>query len=296
MVKSSITVKRFAKILFQVISFSAVFAILTMMVGAPYFDVTMRSAIKACLGIVGGYWFINAYIGLMMLVPFLNAMIRGLNRKQHLIGIIVLIAMTSLFPTYMHIPTYVGWLGVFIALYLTAAYFQLYGVPDFKRRGIMCALLFVLSGTIVGIYMANVFCTGFKPLMYSLLIDRQSLPVIMISVLLFAIFVKTSIRNSRIINYAAASTLGVYLFHEHPLMRDFIWQTCLHTKEAASGAFPMLHCVGSIACVYVAGTLVDVVWRHTLGHLYRPSEQYVILPIYTPLKQMANRFLQKVIG
>ena len=296
MVQSRISMTKISKLLFQIISFSSVFVILAMVVGAPFFEVTIRSALKSSLGVFGGYWFINAYVGLMMLVPFLNAMIKNMDKKNHLLCIIVLIMMSSFLPTYMHIPTYVGWLGLFVVLYLIAAYFRLYGVPSYKIKSIMLALSLVLLGTIGSICITSRYCAILKPFMYSLLIDRQALPIIIISVLIFAVFVRLHVSYSKIINYAAASTLGVYLFHEHPLMRDFIWQKVLHTAEAPFCQSPVLHCIGSIIGVYVVGTIAHIIWQQTIGRLYAPAERFVIIPIYTRMKKWGNGIIQRIIN
>lgn len=54
----------------------------------------------------------------------------------------------------------------------------------------------------------------------------------------------------------AAASFGVYLLHEHIEIR-YVWPRWLLVKEAWETPFFLLHWIGSIICVYLAGTLVD---------------------------------------
>lgn len=235
----------------------------------------------------------------MLLIPFLNSLIHHINQKQHILCIISLVSLSCLLGTYLHIPTYCDQLSLFVSLYMIAAYIRLYGIQKWTKRGLLLALLSVFIGTIVCIYVASaIYAISNSEYLYFTLYNfaasKNSLPTLLISILLFALVLKFDCGTSRVINFLASCTLGVYLFHEHPLMRDFIWQKVFHTAEAPFGEHPFLHCIGAILGIYIAGTIVDIIWQQTVGRLYAPTEKYVIMPIYTRVKKCGNRAIQYI--
>ncbi len=299
MAKSKITISKISKVLFHTISYAAILSSIAYFFGPPHFDINLKNVIKSALGITGSYWFINTYIGLMLIVPFLNVLVHHLSHKQHTLCIASLFLLTSFIPTYFHIPTYCSQLCFFILLYMIAAFIRTLNLQRLSKWKLIALLSAISTATIAWIYSANIAFKLFESeyLYQTLLyfaVTKESLPVILISILIFLICIKSNIGSSRIINFLASCTLGVYLFHEHPLMRDFIWQKVLHTAEAPFCEHPIIHCIGSILGIYIAGTIVDIIWQQTVGRLYAPIEHYIIMPIYTRVKKWGNRLIQYI--
>lgn len=287
---------KITKVLFHTISYAAILSLIAFSVGEPLFDVNLKQIAKVSLGVMGTYWFINTYIGLMLLVPFLNVLIHRISQKQHLLCIGALASLACVFTSHFHIPTYCGQLCLFVTLYMIAAYLRLNNLNHWSKSKLALVLIGVMVVTIALIYTASISYVHFKSeyiyfTLYNFAASKESLPVLLISILIFLIFIKSDIGSSRVINFLASCTLGVYLFHEHPLMRDFIWQKVLHTAEAPFGEHPVLHCIGAIFGIYIAGTIVDIIWQQTVGRLYAPTEKYIIMPIYSRVKKWGNKVI-----
>lgn len=294
MVNGTISMPKLARLIYQVISFASIISILAYGVGNPLFDVSLVETIKSGVGIQGGYWFINAYLVLMPMVPFLNILVHKMSRKEHLVLIYTLVGLCCILPEYVRIPTYCNPIGLFVLLYIIAAYIRLYEVELFAGNRLMVLLFCAIVFSAAIIYMAPVVASicHSEFVYYRIrhyMVCKEGIPVLIISLLMFMCCLRLRIGKNRVINYIAASTLGVYLFHEHPLMRDFIWQKCLHTRDSVHGDSPVLHCVVAISVVYIAGTIADIVWRYSIGRLYTPVERFLLLPGYNHVKNWARR-------
>ena len=236
-----------------------------------------------------------------LVVTLLNILAKNINNKQHIFCILLLVMLTCFLRTYLHIPTYCGQLCLFVALYMIAAYVRIYGLQRWQKKDILLTLAIISMVTVAHIYATNkIYAWLGSDYLYNTLVNfaisKESLPVLLISVLLFTLFLKCNFGRSKFINYLATCTLGVYLFHEHPLMRDFIWQKLLHTADASFGEHPFLHCIGAIVGIYIAGTLFDIIWQQPIGRLYHPLEHYIIQPIYIRVKKLGNDIIQSIIG
>ena len=109
------------------------------------------------------YWFINMYIFLYLLSPFINKLLRNLSLKEHKQLIIVLFIMLSILPHLaLHTTlTNTGYtISNFVMLYIIGAYFGKYKLKDnyhFKNYSnskyqfiIGCLLLFSIFLSFVG--------------------------------------------------------------------------------------------------------------------------------------------------
>lgn len=302
MVKSCISMPRIAKVLFHVISYAAILSAIAFFIGPPFFDVNLQLMLKSCLGIGGtrSYWFINAYLSLMLLVPFLNILVHQITKKQHLLCICSLTALASVFPACFLIPTYCGKICLFMALYMVAAYLRLYPLLELTKRKLVYVGAAVLLIILAFLGAANIAFEYFhSEYVSSILINsatsQESILMLLVAIPIFILFLIINVGSSRIVNFLASCTLGVYLFHEHPLMRDFIWQKVLHTAYAPYGEHPILHCIGAILGIYIVGTLVDIIWQQTIGRLYAPTERFIIMPIYSQMKKWGKGIIQRII-
>lgn len=62
----------------------------------------------------------------------------------------------------------------------------------------------------------------------------NKITVIIISINLFLIFLNVNIRSNKIINEISKSTFGVYLIHEHYLMRMFLWEKLFNASKISN--------------------------------------------------------------
>ena len=64
--------------------------------------------------------------------------------------------------------------------------------------------------------------------------------------------------------FAAQGTFGVYLLHEHSLLR-YLWPKWFKVEEISQTPLFILHLLGTILAVFAVGILVDFVRRLIFG-------------------------------
>lgn len=158
-------------------------------------------------------WYIEMYIGLFILIPFLNLAYHGLSgQKQKLVLIISCIFMTSI-PLKI-IPDW--WTGIYpITYYFVGCYLKEYGMPISRGK---CALL--LPASIVLIGSLNFYlCRGVQ-FKWGIWQSYGSILVAVMTVLFFGIFAGSKAINHKLekvrggakcLRYLSELTLGAYL-------------------------------------------------------------------------------------
>ena len=277
------TLEKLSRLIFQVISFSAIISIIVFFTKYGQEQYSIGAFIKASAGIMGNYWFINSYIALLIFSPFLNSFLRKLEKKEHFYFIIVLITLNYLLPQ-LRIPTNMGNTCLFVTLYSIAAFFRLYqNSIHISLRSAILSFSALLVLDILLIWSTQVY--GFMAILSPFIVGHSSIILLLLSMSFFIIFAKIHINYSRIINYFGASTLGIYLFHEHAFSRTLLWGKILHCPEAPFGDTPYIHCVSAILLVFTAGIVADMIYRHTISYLHTPFFNYIVSPITTTVKR-----------
>lgn len=168
-----------------------------------------------------GYaWYVEMYIGLFLLIPFLNILYDSLNTKRKKqILILSLISMCSIYPiiNYINIdgvkleiiPDWWSKIYPFI-YYFIGAYINEYKIEINKKKGIIIFILILLIETILSyIYnYNNKFSSDF-------LGGYNSLQTIVISTIFFLLLYKVNIKNKitlKIITNISKLSLDIYLF------------------------------------------------------------------------------------
>jgi len=87
----------------------------------------------------------------------------------------------------------------------------------------------------------------------------NKITVIIISINLFLIFLNVNIRSNKIINEISKSTFGVYLIHEHYLMRMFLWEKLFNASKISNSLKLIMYGVLATFLVYVMCTIIDFI-------------------------------------
>jgi len=223
----------------------------------------------------GHYWFATVYVLLFAVSPFLNAAVAKMSREQHRACIVVLLIVFSVWNTFlpMTVPMTdregmdIAW---FICVYMIAAYLRKY--PEvLKAKKPVMVLGYVVSSIVI--FLAGILLLwvdevfgklgGYAINWYA----YNSLPVLIGSVCLFVVFLKTEIKSipfGRIINTLAGTTFGIYLIHEHRYLR-YLWPQWLHTTENASQPWMILHLIGSVLLVFAACACIELLRKWLFG-------------------------------
>lgn len=217
------------------------------------------------------YWFVTAYVVLMLLVPFLNAGIRHMSQKQ-------LAFSTALLTIYQTVPksvlpvkftddeagNHVLWM---VCLYLIAAYIRKYGIPFFSslKKSLAFYVVSVLSifGSLLVMRVVYFKLDAFgESLNFGY--HYNHIFCLFASVSLFYVFKHWEFKDcvvSRLLGKAAPYTFGVYLIHEHILVRD-LWPQWLMVAPVDHIAIFLFHLIWKVSLVLAVGLVLD--WLRAL--------------------------------
>ena len=265
-----------AQILFYSWIITVIYAIATK--GAFNFENGIYDWIPLIMPVTGShYWFATVYILLYIFFPFLNKGINAMEKKQLKGIIIAALAVFSIWNTFLPFTQPltdregmdICW---FACLYLIAAYIRKYP-EDFKLQRWMYFLFFALSSLLVfvlgkGLLLADSFIGklgGYAKNFY----PYNSFFILFASVCLFIFVVKAGEKTcpnwiAKTVLFAAQGTFGVYLLHEHSLLR-YLWPKWFKVEEISQTPLFILHLLGTILAVFAVGILVDFVRRMIFG-------------------------------
>lgn len=151
-----------------------------------------------------GAWFVINYVVLYLLIPYINVIIKNINKKQYIILIIISILFFSIWPTFVSGTTVKdGGYGIinFIMLYLIGSYISKYK-PNIKKY--ICFLIYILMTIITYLISVNIIKIHAYTYAYNTIFT------IIGAVSLFLMFSKFEI-SSEIINKISKHIFGIYI-------------------------------------------------------------------------------------
>jgi hypothetical protein len=118
----------------------------------------------------------------------------------------------------------------------------------------MCIILFNVSISFLGTLLKSQVLQNNA----SILIERYSPIMVLDAIFLFYIFKNLNIRSSKLINTVAKTTLGIYLFHENPVLGKILWDDILKINKVYYSPFFILYFLVSILSLFIIGILIDI--------------------------------------
>ncbi len=184
-------------------------------------------------------WFISDYLLLLLCVPLLNRLLRGLSRPAHR-GLLAVLAV----PLIVY-PTLFGENGavsdtawMFLYEYLLITYLRRW--PDNRLAHLLqhraaalgLGLGLPLLNTILRALLETRGLTDGKAFQYMAYYRTAlgALPNLLAALALFYLFKGLDLSCVRWVNALAGTTLGVYILHQVPAFRGFLWSSLLQAE------------------------------------------------------------------
>lgn len=215
---------------------------------------------------IPGYddWFVMSYLILLFLAPILNAFVEKSSTKALWIFVAAYIVGAQIIFSWL----LSAWIA-YKAGFSTLSFIGLYMLGAAFRRsacGVIKHPLFIYFSVsiIVGVamfFVRYIWADGFIYRICSLRFGAYNgLFVLIASAMLFLSFKRLKLQ-SRTINYIAASSFAVYLFHMHPLMRRVYAAICNYLF-VNYGTFAYIGLISAfIIAVFFFSVVMDLVRR-----------------------------------
>ena len=201
------------------------------------------------------YWFIKAYLILMVLAPMLNAFCDYASRREFKTILIVYFAILMVYgwlePASVHFTMNGCTALSFVGLYLLGRYLKMYRpkLTNYNRR--IYAVVYVVA-CLVMFFMCLLFLSqGVRVTLDSRLLNYGSPLVILSAVALLLFFSKWTFAN-KVVNQAAKSCLAVYLLHCNYFVFPIYKDLTLKAHQLGWGVVVLF-----VLAVFVLAIMVD---------------------------------------
>jgi hypothetical protein len=259
MCKSKITLKKFLKLVIEIELYRVVIYFIFLFTGQHEFS--LKGFAKAILPITSvGTGFTSAYLLFFLFIPFLNILIKNMDKKKHTYLIILVSFIYIVLGTVPKIDVTMNYVSWFIVLYILASYIRLYPFKYSDRKllwGLLTFAMLIISATSV------IVCAWLGPKVnlqnpYYFMADSNKFLAVVTAICAFMFF-KNLHFSCKFINIVASACFGVLLIHANSdTMRSWLWGDLLNVVGQYSSSLLVLHAVGSVLAIYVICTLIDL--------------------------------------
>lgn len=264
---------------------------LTILVIATLFKIytpTKLEIAKAILPIsFNDYWFMTMYFVLYLISPMINKIILNTTRKQLKQYIILLFVINSILGIFTRGEFFNVELGYslynFIMLYMIGAYLRLYPIRDsyhFKQMSknkvqVIFITLYILSS--ISNFVFNYFgraISGVNEIVswfgsvFFIQHTAYNNPFVIIGAVSIFIFFEGLNINNKKINKIAASSFGVYLIHDNPIVRENLYKRIGLVRGGGYTTKTFLYVFFCAIIIYSVCTVIEIIRKYIFKKIY----------------------------
>ncbi|HWT75418.1 MAG TPA: acyltransferase [Mobilitalea sp.] len=250
--------KKLVKIFFQTILYSTVMAFILYASGTVKF-VPMDLYKSILAPFFNLYWFVTAYLMLYLIYPFLNKIIHSMDNRYLLKFLIILTILVPVYKTVISEASIGSFLFV-IYLYILMGYLKNNPGNWFEKHaksGFIWTSLAIIFFAVITSVLGTKLDSDTVQNYTDMFIKRFSPAMILDAIFLFYIFKNLKIKSSKFINNVAKTTLGIYLFHENPVLGKVLWDKILKIKTVYHSPMFLVYMFISVVALFVIGAIID---------------------------------------
>ena len=260
--------KKIKKLYIQIITYSLIITIVMCVLG----ETSVSSLIYALLPVVTSrYWFVTCYVMLILLSPALQIFIKYVDKSTYQKILIIFFVMWSVCPT-IHIgqPGYSNF-AWFVYVYLIAAYMRIWKPKIIYKLKVFHGVLFLalIELGAISTYTLGNNIAFFKENAIYLYSEMNTISGITCAVLLFCGFKNMKMKSNYTVNKIAGCMFGVYLFHDNPYIRYFLWIKVLKNAYWFDKKMFPFHMLISILAVFGMGIIIEYIRQKSVKRLFR---------------------------
>ncbi|MCT3035885.1 hypothetical protein [Pediococcus parvulus] len=202
--------------------------------------------------ITAEYWFVSAYIMLIILIPFLNIVSTQLNYREHVILLFVLISFDSL--SLIKNGTMTDYLASFMIVYFIGTFLRKYLDKLSSIKNWMLYINVVILWMVEIISMEILFKKG-----YGIESVRFTDKLLAFSgaTSIFLIFLRARKFYSSIVNKMAKTVFAAYLLTDNPFARNFVWNNIFQTFKFQDYIWVPLYGLLCVAVIMLVTIVID---------------------------------------
>jgi putative membrane protein len=274
MCKSSISLRKFVKLLLQIELYNILFGCIFLYTG--HISLSVSSLIQIVNPIPSvNTGFTSCFLLFYLFIPFLNILLNNLSKSQHLLLVILCLGIYTMLGTVPWISVTLNYITWFCILYVVASYIRLYGIwrsEDKMFWGGASLVLIIISVLSVLMMLSWGISSGVR-LDWSLVMffvsDSNKLLAFLVSISTFMFIKNIHIRQSKWINTIASCTFSVLLIHANSdAMRQWLWKDTCDNVGFFHSSMIYVHALCVPIIVFIACTIIDFCRQRFLERLY----------------------------
>lgn len=257
--KIEFNLKKIIKLWGQILFYSITILVLSILITNNYPGI--KIIIKSMLPITFSLWgFASGYFVLYLFHPFINRLLHSLTKNEY----IILIGLQ--FICWCVIPTFTGQLFQsntllwYIFLYCIAGYLKLYGQNINKKTSFYFIIFIVLYAMT---YLSSVVFSvlGLKWEIFAnhsmYFFGPEKISTFLVSVSMFIAFASYNMPYSKWINRIASTTFGIYLLHDNPIVRNYLWNILFHNNKYQDSSLIIPYSIMVCCAVFIGCGAID---------------------------------------
>lgn len=259
MINSKYNLKKFLKLISQVEFYSI--TIYLVLVLLKHEDFSLKVLIYTIFPtIFTQYWFFTAYIVLYLLHPFINVLLKKLDKRTYFVYLLILLVLWSIIPTITNYNLYGSEIPQFVLLYSLGAFIRLHSSNKRlqKQVGVTLSISIpiILIISIIALTLISIRI-GFFERYINIFYQRNSIFIILLAIGLFTVFKNLDMKHNNFVNSLAKCTFGVYLIHDNDFMRSLLWQDLFGNAKYENSPKLIIHMVCCVLIVYIVCTVIE---------------------------------------
>lgn len=251
-------INKVIKFVGQILFYSVGIFVACKLTGIAHYDV--KALIKVFFPITfSQWWFASTYFVLYLLHPYLNKLLKNLEKSLYQSLLLLMVVCWSIIPTFTTSSFQSNPLLWFVTLYSIAGYIRLYGVngrftsKQYFLFYVICSILTYSSSVILLRSKRSLF-SGYSTYFY----EQEKLTILLISLCLFLCFLTLKMNYHKWINTLASATFGVYLLHDNSVIRKLLWIDLFNNAKYQESLFLIPYSIIVVIIVYVIFSLIDL--------------------------------------
>ncbi len=262
---------------FYSICFGGVFLGVRIGTGEFSFSSDLGEVMKAVFPVLlSHYWFVTAYVILMILSPFFNKLISVMDKSmyQRLLAILITIffILDGGFPGVLSYMAEGRLIPVFI-MYFVAGYIKKFvdNNKNNSKKHLKIAILgyLLLYATFIWIGVIGEALNSVKIISYCYFFRPLNSPIVLvINVELFLAFLRMKSIKGKWINAIAGNTFGVYLIHTNSVILGVVLPALFPVYKETNSLRLFFYSIGSVTTVYIVCILIDMIRQKTVEKVW----------------------------
>ncbi|MBQ6772510.1 MAG: acyltransferase family protein [Synergistaceae bacterium] len=207
------------------------------------------------------WWFASTYFVMYLIHPYLNMFLTRINQDEYKNFLKTVFLYWCIIPMITKSGFQGSRLIDFMCLYSLAGYIRIYKQDsEFgSRKYILYAFMFVAINFMSAVILDLLgFIYAYFAERSTYLYDMMRPFTILAAVCFLIGFKHLNISYNKLINILASATFGVYLIHDHAMVRRFLWQNLFHNASFQDSPYLIIYSLGVVLVVYISCTIVEL--------------------------------------